>query len=109
VGGAPNAFGPLITFNTPYLYSGGNLTVEYRFTGISNETSQPSLDAASADVGQGTDYVAQFATTNTATTSIGLNGRFVVTRFSSTPVPEPASIAILGLGALALIRRKRST
>jgi hypothetical protein len=108
VGSSPNLFGPTVTFDTPYLYTGGNLTIEYRFTGISNETAQPSLDATTADTGQGTDYVAQFAASNTATTSLGLNGRFVVTRFTSSPVPEPASMGVLGIGALALIRRKRS-
>jgi hypothetical protein len=30
------------------------------------------------------------------------------TRFYTTPVPEPASMAVLGLGAMALIRRRRS-
>jgi hypothetical protein len=108
IGGAPNTFGPLITFNSPYLYSGGDLTVEFRFTGLSNNSVQPSLDAASADVGQGIDYVAEFQSSNTATTAIGLNGRFVVTRFSSSPVPEPASISALAIGAIALLRRKRS-
>lgn len=107
VGGTPNAWGPTITFNTGYNYTGGNLTIEYRFTGMPTGTSQPNMDAGAAETGQGTNYVAQFAASNTATTSIGLNGRFVVTRFTSTPVPEPASMAALALGAVALVRRRK--
>lgn len=106
VGGSPNAWAPTISFNN-YLYTGGNLTVEYRFTGMPTGTAQPSLDACSADTGQATDYVAMFASTNTATSGLALNGRFVVTRFSGTAVPEPATMAILGLGAAALLRRRR--
>lgn len=104
-GGSPNSWGPNVAFNTPYLYTGGNLTVEYRFTGMPTGTLQPSLDACSADTGQITEYNAMFASTNTATTGIALNGRFVVTRFNA--VPEPASMAVLGLGAAALLRRRR--
>jgi len=48
-GASPNAFGPEITFNTPWLYSGGNLLVEIRhpgFTGTSRST-----DAISTSTG----------------------------------------------------------
>ena len=35
--------------------------------------------------------------------------RYDMVTFSTQPVPEPASMAALGLGALALIRRRRAT
>jgi hypothetical protein len=107
VGGSPNAWGPTIGFTNNFLYTGGNLTIEYRFSGMPTGTVQPSLDACSADTGQGTDYVAQFAASNTATVSLGLNGRAVVTRFTGAAVPEPATMAALGLGVAALLRRRR--
>jgi hypothetical protein len=36
-----------------------------------------------------------------------LNGDLFPSYFSAAPVPEPASMAVLGLGAMALIRRRR--
>jgi len=105
-GGSPNGWAPVITFNSGYAYGGGDLTVEFRFTGFAGQ-AQPSLDAASGDTGQGTNYVAEFQTGNTATTGIALNGRFVVTQFVTSAVPEPTSMAALGLGVIALVKRRR--
>jgi hypothetical protein len=39
----------------------------------------------------------------------GGNANFVITKLSAQPVPEPASIAALGLGALALLRRRKKS
>ncbi|MEQ1824054.1 MAG: PEP-CTERM sorting domain-containing protein [Fimbriimonadaceae bacterium] len=105
-GGSPNPWGPTIGFSN-YLYTGGHLTVEYRFTGMPTGTPQPNLDASAADTGQGTDYAAMFATSNSATAGSALGGRFVVTRFTGSPVPEPATMAALGLGVAALLRRRK--
>lgn len=56
-GGAPNDFGVVIQFDTPWEYSGGNLLIEIRHTGFSG-TSR-SLDAIGTSTqGYGTLYSA---------------------------------------------------
>jgi len=68
-GTTPNPFGPSITFNTPYTYTGGNLLIEIRHTGsnILNGTTD-FLDALPTTVtGYGTDFWSATATGNTAT------------------------------------------
>lgn len=105
-GSTPNAFGPVVTFNN-YLYTGGNLTVEMRHTGMTGTTTTRSFDALStATSGYGTLFAARWIGNGTGTGTAG-NGNFFVTQFNATPVPEPATLAALGLGAAALIRRRR--
>ncbi len=109
-GGAPNAFGPTIGFTSSYFYSGGDLTMEARFTGMPAGTAQPSLDAAfTGEPGFGTAYSSAWATTNTATTAnfSGTASRFVVVNFEGTAVPEPATMLALGTGVAVLLRRRR--
>lgn len=106
-GGNPNVFGPTIAFDLPYLYSGGNLTVELRMSNVPSGTPGLSLDAVAATggVGYGTDFAAKW-TGNSAGTA-GSNGNFVVTDFSTEAVPEPMTLAVLALGGLAMARRRR--
>src|SRR5262249_40503812 len=109
LGTTPNPWGFEVTFNTPYTYTGGNLLVEVRHTGsnIVNFTTD-FLDALpTTTVGFGTDFWCATATGNTATT--GAANSFTISRLTWQPVPEPASMAVLGLGALALIRRRKQS
>lgn len=109
-GGTPNAFGPALDFDTDYAYTGGDLTIEMRFTQQIGSTTQSPFDAVLASGGPangwGVDYAARW-TSNFAGTS-GTNGNFLVTELH-TVVPEPATFIGLGLGlgALALLRRRR--
>ena len=102
----PNPFGPLITFNTPYVYTGGNLLIEIRHTGsnITNNAANDFLEVAlTTDPGYNSAFWSATATGATAT--VGAQANFTVTQLHF--VPAPASLALLGLGGLLASRRRR--
>ena len=107
-GGNPNAWGYEIKFQTPYTYTGGHLAIEVRHTGsnIVNVASDFLEVATTADAGYVSgNFRSYTATGNTAT--VGALANFTVTRLSVQAVPEPASLTALGIGALALLRRRK--
>lgn len=109
-GGSPNAFGPSVLFDTPYLYTGGHLTVELRFSNMTGNTTLGAFDAVSASGGPangyGVDFRARWTSNATATASTG-NGNFIVANFLTQPVPEPSSAAVLLVGLMSLVYRRR--
>lgn len=110
-GTTPNAFGTAILFSTPYLYTGGNLTIEMRYSAQVGTTTIPALDGVAASGGPGNGWGVDFSarwTSNSAGTT-GANGNFIVTNLlSQTSVPEPSSaIAGLLLTGLLLGTRRR--
>lgn len=101
-GGSPNEWGTKIGFNTPYTYTGGHLLLEIRHTG-SNSNSR-NVDAIGTAVsGYGTLFSAAWATG--AAANNGSQGNFSIFRF--TAVPAPSAAAVMGLGLLAGLRRRR--
>ncbi|MCA9287275.1 MAG: PEP-CTERM sorting domain-containing protein, partial [Phycisphaerales bacterium] len=104
-GGSPNAFGPHIAFDSPYLYSGGNLSILIRHNGATG--SNISTDAVTLASGPASGYGVRFgATWGSGYTSTGSsNGNFAIIDLSV--VPAPASGALLGLALLGAARRRR--
>ncbi len=107
-GGTPNAFGPALSLDTPYLYTGGDLTVEMRFSQQTGATTQSPLDALLASGGPGNGWGVDFAArwTSSAVGTAGTNGNFLVTNFV---VPAPSALALLGLSMGIAMRRRRAT
>lgn len=94
----------VIAFNSPYLYTGGHLTMELRYDGAPNFF----FDAAtSASPGWGVDYTNRFASSKTATTGGGPLNHLVV-NFVTQPIPEPSSFLWIALsGAMLALSRRR--
>lgn len=90
-GGSPNAFGPEITFNTPWLYSGGNVLVEYRHQGFTG-TSRSTDAILTSTSGYGTLFSGCWTGSYTGTS--GSQGNFTVLKFTG------ADLSVLNLTAL---------
>jgi hypothetical protein len=108
-GSTPNAFGPTMTFTTPYLYTGGDLTIEMRFAQQVGATTQSPFDAVAASGGPGNGWGVDFSArwTSSITGTTGANGNFLVTNL--IVVPEPTSFVLVGASLVsAAIWRKRN-
>ncbi len=106
VGASPNAFGPALEFTNPYVYTGGDLLVEFRFAQQVGVSTQAPFDAVTASGGPANGWGVDFAArwTGNAAGVTGANGNFVVTNFV---VPAPAPLAMLAL-ALGVAARRRT-
>ncbi|QYK52787.1 MAG: PEP-CTERM sorting domain-containing protein [Fimbriimonadaceae bacterium] len=108
-GGSPvNPFGPVISFNN-YLYTGGNLIIELRYSASSSAT--PVLDAVgSATLGYGTEFAGAWGSGITGTTATTITANTFVTQLTATnPVPEPFTMGVLGIAALAIAKRRKQS
>lgn len=114
--GAAQAWGPTIMFDTPYIYNGGPLSILYRMSD-NGLTTSGLLDAIRTDnhslpnANYGADIIelarAGSSSVSQENAANGALGAFIVTNFITSSVPAPSVSAILGLGALTAIRRKR--
>ncbi|MEP7145537.1 MAG: hypothetical protein ABI792_00870 [bacterium] len=76
----PNSFGPDITFNRPYFYTGGHLLVEIRHTGFIG-TSRSVEATGTSTAGYGTLFSATW--TGDSAGTLGVQGNFSTIRFNS--------------------------
>lgn len=112
-GSNPNAWGVEITFNTPYIYTGGNLGIQFNHSAsqgsIPAGTNLMEIAKTSAPGYVNGDYKFLAGDGGTGADLTGTQDGFIVSRLTvvTAPVPEPASMIALGLGAAALIRRRR--
>jgi len=104
-GGTPNAFGPLVNFDSSYTYNGGSLLVEIRRGARSGDLTTYNTDTdntAASQVG-----ARWFFNTSSATATTGTSvGGAQVFQLQYEAVPEPATMVALSLGAVALLRRR---
>jgi hypothetical protein len=100
-GPGPNPFGPLISFTTPYTYTGGDLLLTFSDTAFS---SSPVFDAQSSLFGsaQGRQNLGVF---NSSTVPQNVDGFALIVQFdystATTSVPEPSTLTLSGLTVLA--------
>lgn len=109
-GAAPNAFGQLIEFLTPYDYNGGSLLIEIRRSARTGDTTAFNTDVDNSVASQaGARWV--FNTGSDTATTGTLSNSAQIFQLQYSAVPEPSAMALLGLagatGVLA-IRRQRS-
>jgi hypothetical protein len=110
-GSSPNAFGSALLFDSPYLYTGGDLAIELRFSTQSGASNQPSLDGVLASGGPGNGWGVNFSSrwTSNPAGGVGVNANFLVANILSVQaIPEPSSAAALAVGLVALMFRRRA-
>lgn len=107
-GGSPRDFDILITFDSAFTYdpSAGNLLLDVRQYSGETNPSVAFWDAEST-VGDSISRVYTHASGVDSPTADNINTLGLVTQFQYRPVPEPASMIALGLGAAALLARRR--
>jgi hypothetical protein len=112
-GSFPNAFGPTITFATPYTYQGGDLVLY--FTHSVSSTGSENGVGMDATLVQNTEtgYRAFIQNSQNAATANGTTATIVITQFVTTAnaAPEPAAAVLFATGLLpvlgAVVRRQR--
>jgi hypothetical protein len=102
-GTAPNSFGPVISFTSPYTYTGGDLLVTIRHTGAAGLTG---IQGRFLDAENDSNLQYLLATGSLSTTATTNQPYAPV---ANLIVPEPTGLCVLGAGALLLCRRARRT
>ena len=111
IGGSPSPGGVQILFDTPYLYTGGNLAIIIRQPGSNNpDPGNGLLDAwSSSSPGNGINFQSVIANSFNATTGASSAFGTVVLLNGTTPVPKPSTLVLVGgvATAVGVFRRRR--
>jgi hypothetical protein len=101
VGGAnPNPFGPLISFTTPYTYTGGDLLLTFSDAAFSTAL----VFDAQAGLFSNAEGRQNLGVYNSSTVPQDVDGFALIVQFDYTlasAVPEPSSLTLSGLSVLA--------
>jgi hypothetical protein len=104
-GGNPNSFGTLVLLDTPYVYQGGDLVMQFTHTGSDSATTTIFDAASSASPGYGTSFRALSANTFGATSGTAASVTIVEIVFTPTITQTIArtgnQVIINGAGGLA--------
>lgn len=95
----PNAWGFEIVLQTPYTWTGGDLVMLFTHPG-SAEVGALFLDTVASN----TTSVRAFSAVGFQATT-GASATFTITRF--TFIPSPGTLALMAMGGVAAIRRRR--
>jgi hypothetical protein len=93
-GTTPEAFGPLIAFDTPFTYAGGSLCLDFNHSG----TGLVASEFMDADLQPGTDFVSGLYSNASRTATTGLITTYPIIQFEYTPPTNeiaPENLAIL--------------
>ncbi|MEY2427260.1 MAG: hypothetical protein QOJ40_145 [Verrucomicrobiota bacterium] len=104
-GGNPNAFGALVVLDTPYVYQGGDLVMQFTHTG-SDSTNTAFLDAATSGApGYGTSFRAfsanTFGATSGSAASVTIVGIVFTPTITQTIAHTGNQVIIKGAGGVA--------
>jgi formylglycine-generating enzyme required for sulfatase activity len=103
----PLNFGTMISFDTPYVYSGGNLLIELR-----TKSAQIGFDADLMVAGQTSGQLAYAFGSTSATNATGIENYNFAMQLNVSPVPEPSTWAMglagLAYGGFSLWRRRKA-
>jgi hypothetical protein len=107
VGGAgPNPFGPLVSFTTPYTYTGSDLLLTFSDTAFSSSIVCDATTGLASTTAQGQQDVGVY---NSTFLPNSFQGFAVITQFHFTPVPEPSGCVLCGLAVLAGVAFRKSS
>ncbi len=107
--GSPHGFGPEVSFDSPYVYTGGNLLIDMRLVINPQPDTQLILDAVHVNGGPANGYGVGFAARHSGipNATSGTQANFIVADLITAPVPEPMTLLTLG-SLTALLVRKRN-